>query len=64
MRKPDQALSAALAEADLLRQRMREDRAKRVRKLLADGLSMAEVGRRLGMHITVVRSIRDGRWYA
>lgn len=55
----DRELSEALAEAEELRQRMKASRDGRVLKLLADGVSMSEAARRVGIHLNTVREIRS-----
>ena len=60
MSSSDPKLMAALAEAEALRQRMRASRDARVLKLLADGVSMSEAARRVGINVKTVREIRNG----
>jgi DNA-binding NarL/FixJ family response regulator len=60
MSSSDPRLMAALAEAESLRQRMRASRDARVLKLLADGVSMSEAARRVGINVKTVRDIRNG----
>ena len=60
MSSSDPRLMAALAEAESLRQRMRASRDARVLKLLADGVSMSEAARRVGINVKTVREIRNG----
>jgi DNA-binding NarL/FixJ family response regulator len=60
MSSSDPRLLAALAEAESLRQRMRASRDARVLKLLADGVSMSEAARRVGINVKTVRDIRNG----
>jgi hypothetical protein len=57
-------IDAALREAEELRARMREAKAKRVRALLAEGMTLADISRAVGLHKATVRKIRDGEWRA